>query len=153
MEAELNSVLDQRGLSLDELMKQYYENRKKYHRIKILKEKYIESWFNHFYVFLNYRIWIIITIFLFWIGFCLLFFILIIIIAKIIIVFLDLILIRNLGRGKLGTKFFTSKLIMTCIWCCRWWNKSGCWHILKQKITLLKLISVRWKDCVCLNSF
>jgi hypothetical protein len=43
MEVELNSVLDQRGLSLDEVMRQYYENRKKYHRIKILKEKYLES--------------------------------------------------------------------------------------------------------------
>jgi hypothetical protein len=43
MENELNSVLDQRGLSLEDIMKQYYENRKKYHRIKILKDKYLEN--------------------------------------------------------------------------------------------------------------
>ena len=43
MENDLNSVLDQRGLSLEDIMKQYYENRKKYHRIKILKDKYLEN--------------------------------------------------------------------------------------------------------------
>lgn len=41
MQKELNSVLDQSGLSLDEVMRQYYENRKKFHRIKILKDKYL----------------------------------------------------------------------------------------------------------------
>jgi|LakMenEpi03Aug12_release.lakeMendotaPanAssembly.Ray.scaffolds.fasta_scaffold4378250_1 hypothetical protein len=33
--------MDEKGLKIDDQMRKYYENRKKYHRVKILKEKYL----------------------------------------------------------------------------------------------------------------
>jgi hypothetical protein len=43
MEKELKLIGEQRGAGLDDIMKKYYLNRKNYHRVKILKDKYLEN--------------------------------------------------------------------------------------------------------------